>query len=91
MRESLQAYLSSKRDFEYKSKHYYKLKNYKHQYYVPKEVVETLTSAPREVVLEQNQKIKNPPKGLIKWDPNRKRIMVSENKIRVHFEPYDIV
>ncbi len=91
MQESLQVYLSDKRDYEYRGKRYYKVKNYKRHYYIPKEAIESLSSAPKEIVLEQNQQLKTHPKGLAKWDSGRKRIMLSENKIRVYFEPYEIV
>jgi len=39
MQESLQEYLSDKRDYEYRGKRYYKVKNYKRHYYIPKEAI----------------------------------------------------
>jgi hypothetical protein len=91
MQESLQQYLSDKKTYEYRGKSYYKLKNYRHQYYVPREIIESLTSAPKEIILEQNHQIRAQPKGLAKWDAVRKRIMISESKVRVYFQPYEAV
>ncbi len=90
MQEAIRKYLSNKREYLYRGKHYYKIKNYKRYYYILKEAVETLSSAPKEVVLEQNHQHKT-YRGLIKWDSVRNHIMVSENKVRVLYEPYDLV
>jgi hypothetical protein len=91
MQESLQHYLSGKKTYEYRGKPYYKVKNYQHHFYVAKEIIESLTSAPKEITLEQNHQIKTHPKGLAKWDAGRKRVMISESKIRVYFQPYEVV
>ncbi len=91
MTNTLKEYLSHKHSFEYRGKRYYKLKNYKHTYYVAKEDIDTLTTAPKEIILEKNQKLKTPHKGLAKWDSSRKRIVISEDKIKIYFQPFDVV
>ena len=91
MQESLKQYLSDKRLYEYRGKKYYKVKNYTQQFYILQEEIEALTSAPKEIRLEQNHQLKTQPKSLVKWDSGKKRIMISESKIRIYFQPFEVI
>ncbi len=90
MKESLERYLSDKKIYQFKGKPYYKVKNYKHSYYVDKHVIERLAEGTQEVDLEKNAQYNTHTKGLIKWDPIRKQILLSESKMRVYYEPFEL-
>ena len=89
MTESLKKYLENKKIYKYNGKSYYKAKNYTNNYYIDKDKIQALSSGAKEVILEKNSKGSN-TKGMIKWSPEQKKIMISESKIRSYYQPFDI-
>ena len=90
MNESLEQYLSGKKIITFRNKTYYKVKNYKNSYYISTNVFDHLSQGIQEVELEKNSQRTTKNKGLIKWDPVRKQILVSESKIRLYFQPFEV-
>jgi len=90
MKESLEHYLSGKRIFTFRGNTYYKVKNYKNSYYIGTRIFDRLDQGMQEVELENNSQRTTKNKGLIKWDPSRKQILVSESKIRIYFQPFEV-
>jgi len=89
MKESLTHYLSNKRIHQFRGNSYYKVKNYKSNYFVEQDVIVRLSSGPQEVSLEKNA-LSSPAKGMIKWDNLQKKVLVSESRHRLIYEPFNI-
>jgi pyruvate dehydrogenase complex dehydrogenase (E1) component len=89
MNESLKNYLQNKKIYKFHGKSYYKAKSYKNNYYIEIEKAQILSSGTKEVVLEKNYR-ETKIKGMAKWSPERKKIMISESKIRSYYQAFDI-
>jgi predicted nucleic acid-binding Zn-ribbon protein len=90
-RESLKRYLADKRIYNYLGSEYYKVKDYKHSFYIKKEIIESLDSAVQEVELERTGYTSNrTQKGFIKWDSARESILLSQSKVRIYYKPFEI-
>jgi len=89
MKESLSLYLSDKRIHQFRGNAYYKVKNYKANYFVEQAVIERLSTGPQEVKLEKNA-LSSPAQGIMKWDNLQKKILVSESRHRLIYEPFVI-
>jgi len=90
MTESLAKYLSNKRIHKFQNKAYYKVKNYTSNYYIEDKVFDRLSEGTQDVMLEKNSQLASKPKGLMKWDVSRKKILISESKIRIYYQPFDV-
>ena len=91
MKKSLEAYLANKNVHTFRGKSYYKVKNYRNSFYIEKRIFDLLSEGTQEVLLERNAQYNTKEKGLIKWDPQRKQILISESKMRVYYQPYEVV
>ena len=91
MNKSLQAYLANKKIYPFKGKSYYKLHDYKNAYYIDADIIKQLEEGSQEVELERNAQYsaKN-PRGMIKWDPVRQQILLSQSKVRLFFKPFKV-
>ena len=90
-KEAVKAYLSDKKIYTYKGKEYYKVKDYKQNFYVPRNIMESLADTVREVELERSGYTANRrQKGFIKWDMMRKGILISLSNVRVYYKPFEI-
>jgi len=90
-KEAIKAYLSDKKIYTYKGKEYYKVKDYKQSFYVPRETMESLADTIRDVELERSGYMANRrQKGFIKWDMSSKRILISLSNVRVYYKPFEI-
>jgi len=90
-KEAIKAYLSDKKIYTYKGKEYYKVKDYKQSFYVPRETMESLADTIRDVELERSGYMANRrQKGFIKWDMTSKRILISLSNVRVYYKPFEI-
>ncbi len=90
-KEAIKAYLSDKKIYTYKGKEYYKVKDYKQSFYVPRETMESLADTIRDVELERSGYTANRrQKGFIKWDMMSKRILISLSNVRVYYKPFEI-
>jgi hypothetical protein len=90
MQESLATYLENKKIYKFRSKNFYKVSNYKNSFYIKEDIFKKLSSGTQEVNLEKNYKTNNNSKGLIKWDSQRRKILLSESKVRIYFQPFDV-
>ena len=90
-RESLKRYLADKRIYHYLGSEYYKVKDYKHSFYIKKEIIESLDNGVQEVELERTGYTSNrTQKGFIKWDSDRESILLSQSKVRIYYKPFEI-
>jgi len=91
MNMSLQEYLANKKVYPYRGKPYYKLYDYKESYYINADIIKRLEEGPQEVELERNSQYsaKN-PRGMVKWDPVRQQILLSQSKVRLYYKPFKI-
>jgi hypothetical protein len=91
VRESIKRYLAGKKIYNYKGKEYYKVSDYKQNFYVETSVIHNLDIAVQEVVLERSGYTSNrTQKGFIKWDQSRETILISLSNIRVYYKPFTI-
>jgi len=91
MNISLKEYLSDKKVYSYRGKPYYKLYDYKESYYINANTIKRLEEGPQEVELERNSQFnaKN-LRGMVKWDPLRQQILLSQSKVRLYYKPFKI-
>jgi len=90
-KEALRRYLADKKLFTYLGSDYYKIKDYKHSFYIKKEIIESLDSSVQEVDLERTGYTSTrTQKGFIKWDSNRECILLSLSKVRIYYKPFEI-
>ena len=90
-KESLRRYLANKKIYEYRGDEYYKIKDYKNNFYVKRDVIESLDTTVQEVDLERTGYSANRlMKGFIKWDSVRETILLSLSKVRIYYKPYEI-
>jgi hypothetical protein len=89
--EAIKQYFADKKIFVYKGKEYYKVKDYKNSFYIKTSFIENLNSTVQEIELERSGYTTNrTQKGFIKWDPNRKCVLISLSKVRVYYKPFQV-
>jgi len=91
MKTSLKEYLKDKKIYHFKGRTYYKVYDYKESYYIEAAVFERLARGSQEVSLERNSQYSSRSgKGMIKWNPLRQKILLSQSKIRLYYKPFEV-
>jgi len=90
-REAIKKYLSDKKVYTYKGSKYYKVSDYKQNFFVEASVMKRLDTTVQEVELERSGYTANRvQKGFIKWDQMRGAVLISLSKIRVYYKPFTV-